>query len=286
MGQPSRIARATPHRGFTLVEILVVLVIIAILLSMAGLLTRGISAAQKRSLTATRIAGVDTALVQFVVQSRRLPCPADGRITSGFAKAGEEMLPCDAALDQSHGVVPWVTLGLPEVDATDGWDRRLTYRAHPTLVDANTMDMSSCDPAGTIAGPASVCSATCSASALGNCTPPSVFLAGTVPPGKGFRVQNVVGNALMNPPATGAAYVVVSHGESSGGAYLNSGQLSTTSTIDGWEEQRNYANLPIQPYYVDDSTTDIAGPNHIDDTVSRPSVLSVISKASLGPRSH
>jgi hypothetical protein len=57
--------------------------------------------------------------------------------------------------------------------------------------------------------------------------------------------------------------------------------------VDGTEEAKNYANLAILGYYVDDSISDVAGAaSHFDDLVSRPSLLSVINKAGLGPRAH
>ncbi len=43
-------------RGFTLVEIVVVLLIFGIILAMAAAITRGVVASQKRSVTATRMA--------------------------------------------------------------------------------------------------------------------------------------------------------------------------------------------------------------------------------------
>jgi prepilin-type N-terminal cleavage/methylation domain-containing protein len=287
MGPLSR-ARTSNPNGFTLVEILMVLVIVGILLAMAAVLTRGVSAAQKRSLTATRLAGVDAALVQFVMQQRRLPCPADGTIASGLANAGAESC---ALGNQVNGVVPWVALGIPEVDATDGWDRRFTYRVDPNLVVVSTpgaMDMSSCDPVGgTTLGPGSSCVSPCPTPGT-SCTNPTSYLIG-----KGLTVKDAVGNTLMTPPTaipstkTGAAYVVISHGETGGGAYLNSGTLTTSTTIDGTEEQKNYVTTPVtQPYYLDDSVSGLAGPSHFDDIVSRPSVLAVITKAALGPRSH
>ena len=282
---------ASRRRGFTLVEILVVLVIVAILLAMAMTLTRGITAAQKRSLTATRMAAVDAALVQFVMQQRRLPCPADGTIGNGLPNAGVEGWAAGACTTatQVNGVVPWITLGLSESDGTDGWDRRLTYRVHPTLVAANIMDMSQCDPAGAAAATgAGACQAPCTNATVGNCTTPTNYLIG-----KGLVIQNVVGATLMSQPTvavpsnSAAAYVVISHGETGGGAYLGSGQLATTTTTDGLEEAKNYATTAVtQPYYVDDSISDVAGASHFDDIVSRPSVLSVITKAALGPRSH
>ena len=172
--------------------------------------------------------------------------------------------------------------------STDGWDRRLTYRAQPALVTASGLDMSQCDPAGTGGPVGGACTAGCVSTNLAACTSPTNFLIG-----KGLTVKDIVGNTLMTPATalaptnTGAAYVVVSHGETGGGAYLNSGTLTTSTTTDGTEEQKNYATLPVtQPYYLDDSVSGLAGPSHFDDIVSRPSVLAVITKAALGPRSH
>jgi prepilin-type N-terminal cleavage/methylation domain-containing protein len=292
-------ARRNPRyaAGFTLVEIAVVLVILAIVIAMAALLTRGIAAGQKRSLTTTRLAGIDAAVVQFVMQQKRLPCPANGTVASTGVNPGLEArgAPGLCTNNQQDGVVPWAALGLAEADVTDGWERRLTYRVDPALTADNAMDMSACDPAGTgLAAAGNTClisppaAAPCTSAALGNCTPPSAFLIG-----KGLRIQNVVGGAVMarpagpNPPLPGAAYVAISAGESGGGAYLNSGQLSVTTTTDGTEErQQNYASLPLGLYYVDDGISDVPGPSHFDDIVSRPSVMSVISKAGLAPRSH
>lgn len=278
--------------GFTLVEIVVVIVILAVLIAMAAALTRGVNAAQKRSLTVTRLAGVDAALVQFVSQQRRLPCPANGTLESGNANAGIEMRDlvanvCSPA-NQQNGVVPWRALGLSEADATDGWDRRLTYRIDPALAQANAMNMSWCDPAGTEAGASpAACNTGCTNSTLANCTPPSRFLNT-----RGLQVRNKAGTVLMDPtatPHTGAAYVVVSAGESGGGAYLNSGQLGVSTVGDGTEELKNYASLPYAgpaTYYVDDSLSEVNDTTHFDDLVSRPPLLGVINKAGLGPRSH
>jgi prepilin-type N-terminal cleavage/methylation domain-containing protein len=284
MGLPSRASRSASPNGFTLVEILMVLVIVGVLLAMAAVLTRGVSAAQKRSVTATRLAGVDAALVQFVMQQRRLPCPADGTIASGAANAGTEQWAAGACTvaTQANGVVPWVTLGLPEIDGTDGWDRRFTYRVQSALVAANALDMSQCDPAGTGPAVGGACAGGCVSTNLAACTSPTNYLTG-----KGLSIRNVVGATLMAPPSTGAAYVVISHGETGGGAYLGTGTLTTSTTTDGTEEQKNYVTTAVtQPYYVDDSVSDLAGANHFDDIVSRPSLLSVITKAALGPRAH
>jgi prepilin-type N-terminal cleavage/methylation domain-containing protein len=276
-------------RGFTLIEIAVVLVIVAIMIAMAAFLTRGITSAQKRSTTTSRIATVDTALVQYAMVNKRLPCPANGTVASGVAGAGTELRAGGVCTgSQQNGVVPWTTLGLSETDASDGWDRRLTYRVAPPLAVDAGLDMSFCDPAGGGAlGATTPCNPACTSAALGSCTPPIAFLSG-----KGLAVRNIGGTALMDPsvtPSTGAAYVIVSHGESGGGGYLNSGVLFASTVGDGTEEMKNYASLAHVAgvtYYVDDTTVEIAGAGHYDDVLSRPSIMSVASKAGLGPRSH
>ncbi len=280
--------------GFTLIEIVMVLLIFGIVVAMAAAITRGVAASQKRSLTTTRMAGVDAALAQFVIQQRRLPCPGDGTLASSNANAGSEGARNAGGCtgNQQDGVVPWRALGLTETDATDGWDRRLTYRLDPLLGADRGMDMSWCDPSGTEGGitPRPSCNAACVATNTALCTPPVDFLRG-----RGLIVRNVAGTVLMDPqtatanPPTGAAYVLISHGESGGGAYLNGGTLAASAVGEGNEEMKNYASLPYTAgvtYYLDDSLQETAGVNHFDDVVSRPSILSVSSKAGLAPRSH
>ena len=287
---------ARKHRGFTLIEVVVVLLILGVMIAMAAAITRGVMAAQKRSVTATRMAVVDTALVQFVLQQKRLPCPADGTFASSANNAGIEGARTDAAgctTNLQHGIVPWRALGLTDVDVTDGWDRRLTYRIRPQEAILSALDASRCDPIGTEAPVApAACNPACTAATPAACTPPSRFLVG-----RGLMVRNAAGTGLPDTilmdrdanPHTGAAYVLISHGESGGGAYLNSGVLSASTTVDGNEELRNYANQIFDPaatYYVDSPIVENPGVTHFDDIVSRPTILAVISKAGLAPRSH
>lgn len=285
MGPNSKKASRQP--GFTLIEVVVVMLIFTIVIAMAAVITRGISAAQKRSITATRMAAVDAALILFVQQQKRLPCPADGTIDTSGVNPGVEMGGGAAACtgNQQKGVVPWRTLGITETDATDGWDRRLTYRVGPLLAQNGGMDLSWCDPAGAAPLAGTACATACTGA---TCTPPTTYLNG-----KGLQVRDNSGvTVLMDPnaaPHTGAAYVMLSAGESGGGAYLRSGLLSTSTVGDGTQELKNYASLPYTPgvtYYVDNSLIETADVTHFDDVVSRPTVMSVASKAGLGPRAH
>jgi len=112
-----------PQHGFSLVELTVVLVIVALL---AGGLMFGLSAQRDAATLQDARRQLDTvreALLGFAMANGRLPCPAPANLPNTDANAGKAPAPpCDNALQ--HGVVPWVTLGLPE---TDPWGNRLTY---------------------------------------------------------------------------------------------------------------------------------------------------------------
>jgi hypothetical protein len=256
---------------------------------------------QRREVTRQRMAGIETAIALFVSQNKRLPCPADGRIAGNAAGAGAEALVgggcqtvAGTANSQTHGVVPWLSLGLAEPDATDGWGSRITYRVAPELVAVNSLDLTSCDPGGTGGLSGGVCNAGCSAGTFpAVCTPPSTYTAA-----KGLKIRNIVSAALiMDPaatPSTGAAYVAISHGENRDGAYNNSGTLQVGSPASGTlEAANNAANVAFvnstsatAAAFIDDFPVYTAGTGHFDDSLLRPTVLTVATRAQLGPRAH
>ncbi len=306
-----RAQRGRPAGGFTLIEIAVVIVVLALLLAMlAGLATAMISQ-QRREVTRQKLAGVETALALFVSQNRRLPCPADGRLASDNANAGLERpvggINCQVvtgtANSQTHGVVPWRTLGLAESDVTDGWGNRMTYRVAPELVAADSMNLTNCDPGGTnnTLGAGNLCDNTCSSTTFPtSCNAPQVYTAA-----KGLRVRNLNATVTLimdHPsPSTGAAYVVISHGENGGSAYNNQGILQAGSPASGTLEANNngadvaFVHAASNTFatagggtgaFVDDFPAYADGNGHFDDFVLRPSILTVATKAQLGPRSH
>ena len=126
--------RSTPphhNNGFSLVELAIVLVIVALLTS--GLLL-GISAqrnAAENTDARRQLENIHEALLGFAMANGRLPCPADPALTSANATVGtEDRLNANSACNRIYGVVPWVTLGLPE---TDPWGRRFTYFANASF---------------------------------------------------------------------------------------------------------------------------------------------------------
>ncbi|MBL0142721.1 MAG: type II secretion system protein [Betaproteobacteria bacterium] len=287
-------ARAT---GFTLIEIAVVIVVLSFLLAMFAGIATSMLGQQRREVTRQRLAGVETAIALFVSQHRRLPCPAIGTAPGTDANAGKENPDPPTgvcAASQATGVVPWQALGLAEQDVTDGWGNRLTYRVSSDFVGAGSMNFTRCDPAGAADrnGAVDITNGYCV-----NPSPPSSTFTPSewtdpknVTAGRGLDVKNLAGGTTMNSaltPSTGAAYVVISHGENGEGAYNNQGVLQAgAGTASGTEEAKNAANLALAPYYVDDFPSYPASAGHFDDFVLRPSILTVATKAQLGPRAH
>lgn len=286
------------HGGFTLIEIAVVIVILGFLLAMLIGIASSLIGQQRRESTRQRLAGVETALALFVSQYRRLPCPANGQLAGTDANAGLEQPvgggPCAVAgvvNSQQHGVVPWRTLGISEQDATDGWGNRLTYRVATQFVNAGAMNFTNCDPAGPIANPRNgavdptygYCGTAQCATPYLACVTPSVVVTGY-----GLEVRNLAGAIIMDPAlGTGAAYVAISHGENTAGAYNNTGTLQAANAVaSGTEEAaRNAANVAVS-YFVDDFPVYGAGTGHFDDFLLRPAILTVANRAQLGPRAH
>lgn len=294
--------RSSRAGGFTLIEIAVVIVVLALLLGMMAGMATAMLGQQRREATRQRLTGVDTAIALFVSQNQRLPCPANGTLAGTDANAGVEQITlgtpnvCSVggvAGSQQHGVVPWRALGLAEQDVTDGWGNRLTYRVAPDFITAPSMNMTYCDPGGTLsttealASPGGYCSTTCSSATFpGSCTKPAAITAN-----RGLQIRNLAGTVTMNPGATpvssGAAYVVISHGENGKGAYGNGGVVQAAANVEsGTEEAKNAADLALGAYYVDDFPAYAGGTGHFDDFVLRPTILTVATKAQLGPRAH
>ena len=122
----------SPSKGFTLAEMAVAVVILAILLF--GAMVPFSTQMDIRNVADTRrtMSSILDAIVGFAQANGRLPCPANGATATGLPGAGIEQLSgnsCSATM----GVVPWATLGTPE---TDAWGRRFSYRVSPVFADS------------------------------------------------------------------------------------------------------------------------------------------------------
>ncbi len=296
-GRRNGALRAPTMRGFSLVEIAVVLIVISVLMVIVAAPLGAVRAQRATEDTNAKLAALDATIAVYVAQNGRLPCPADGTLDgTANANAGLEQGGGAAActlVNQTGGVVPWKTLGVQLADVTDGWGNVFTYRVDESLVRTQAMNFTACSPGGTGAAtgvaPNLTCAPCTSATFPAACTPPATVIAG-----RGIRVRDVGGTLLADPAAavsTGVAYAVISHGENRNGSYSPQGVLQAGgSPASGTEEARNAANLPNTPagtfYLVDSPAMFADGVTHFDDIVLRRTILALASKAGLAPRAY
>jgi len=182
------------NKGFTLAEMAVAVVILALLLF--GAMVPFSTQVDLRNVAETKrtMDSIKDAIIGFTQANGRLPCPANGSIATGGANAGIEQASCSAT---PYGVIPWVTLGVPE---NDSWGRRFSYSVTPIFADA----------VGTTFG----------------CTPT------TTPTLSSFAFCSV-GTLTVNtrsdstraltPVGSGLTAVIISHGKNGFGGYISNG---------------------------------------------------------------
>lgn len=152
--RPPRSVSLVSSRGFTLIELSIVVVIISMLLSLGlGVLNAQlVSAAQAE--TKKRQAIIKDALTAYLGANKRLPCPDipnnthgttdTSQVTGGEDRAGG--IPTGAC-SGNIGVVPYATLGLGRELAMDGWGNFMSYSVPPatgTCPDGIAWSLSDC----------------------------------------------------------------------------------------------------------------------------------------------
>jgi prepilin-type N-terminal cleavage/methylation domain-containing protein len=119
----SEAVRDTPQRGFTLLEITVVLFIVGLMIAgLFGPLETQLEARDRRQ-TQDSLQQIVDALYGYALTNRRLPCPdtdGDGRANPVFDGADLGTAVCD----QLVGRLPWSELAVAQNDA---WGNRFTY---------------------------------------------------------------------------------------------------------------------------------------------------------------
>lgn len=118
--------------GFSLVDLSISLLVSSLLMSGFVSMFSSRVHVEREAESKHAVREARQALVSYAIANGRLPCPANPAIASGQENAGiAGALQGEQCMFGYSGVVPWVTLGLKELDA---WGNRLTYRVSRELV--------------------------------------------------------------------------------------------------------------------------------------------------------
>jgi type II secretory pathway pseudopilin PulG len=253
--------------GFSLVEIAFVLVIAGLALG-AGLSVLGSRLAQGRiDTTRDRSEAIRQALVAFVAQNARLPCPAAPGIVEGVAGynvervagvAGAQTCTAGAGLTNtiagaaplgvSRGTVPCTTLGLTNEACLDAWGSRFTYFVQNAAVRLTPNTVSG------MRGSMTVHTVVAPGAAVTN--------AGLAPTGNQINACSAI--AGDNACNLAAVAMVISHGANRGGGFVPTSAvvMPAVGGVSAYETENSDNNIQfMQNAYIED------GANSFDDIV-------------------
>jgi prepilin-type N-terminal cleavage/methylation domain-containing protein len=224
---PRRIRPSRLQSGFTLAELAIVLIIVALLLG--GLLMPLSMQTDLRRYADTKksMDEIKEALIGFALANGRLPCPADPLIADSTGNAGVERVGGCATAATQVGVIPWVTLNVAE---TDQWGRRFKYRVTYQFADSpNTT------PA--LGTEVPVCAATAINSSFALCAWGDMKVQNRDPTSK-----TAYDIASLRLPA-----VFLSAGKNGYGAYTPQGGVYAPVPASNVDEATNAAAVPVPP---------------------------------------
>ena len=244
-------------RGFTLLEMAMVLGIIGLIMGTILSMTKTLTTSSKISATQSKEALIKAALINFIAVNNRLPCPADPTGASLIPPnplgsealnpayvypAAKQCLQTMSLGGVYAGAVPWVTLGLTQDAATDGYNQFFTYLVAVTAIQTvpAASVISGLPAISGLKGAISIyASAATLTSPINNCTPTG---------------------SIYNPCS--AVAVIISHGADGYGAYTSSGALNTPTTV--FPDEQVNANRNYQIVMKDAA---ISSTNPFDDII-------------------
>jgi len=119
------------HRGFSLVELAVVLAIVALLVGSAMMTLSAQVESRNNDETMRRLNAAAEAVLAYAIVNRRLPCPATAGTTGDEAFAGAN------CTTWYGGFLPARSIGFQPVDAAgygiDTWNNRIRYAVAQTV---------------------------------------------------------------------------------------------------------------------------------------------------------
>jgi len=227
-----------PRRGFTLLEMSVVLVIVSVVMGSIAIMGNRWTEAERYRQTRSTMEAIDRALLVYYRAYRRLPCP--GNLTYAFSNANyglESAVPgtCSGGTpvvntvsgNMVAGAVPADALDIPRSMMTDAWGRRIVYSVDRRIT--------AYDGADTAANRYDVAEA----SAIGAI---AIYLSG----------------GATKRHTWDALYALLSAGPDGHGAYMENGTryFSGSTNADEWEncDCNATAATPTDNVYIQSST--------------------------------
>ncbi len=213
--------------GFTLVEMAVVLVIIGLLIMTVFPALTIARISNQRSVTQSNLNALMLATASYVQANGCLPCPTPANVTgAGFGRVrGDTAAAACNGCATAEGVVPYVSLGISQNVARDGWQHWITMRVDPALTTATI---------GAVVPPAAGCTAVdLSASpVVATCTLQGASQKGLCQSKLG--TANRVAVQTAGGASQQAAVIFVSHGSKGYGAFLAGAQSAETGFNNGF----------------------------------------------------
>ena len=147
----------TQTRGFTLIEMSVVIVLIGAIIGTVAVVFSSVLKQFQYKETATKLEAIQNALYEYRVAFNTLPCPADITLAIGdthFGVMAQNLGSCTGgvpaanfsgtgftAQEPREGMVPTQALHLPDDYAFDGWGHRIMYVVNKDLTQAGAFNI-------------------------------------------------------------------------------------------------------------------------------------------------
>lgn len=251
------------NKGFTLVEMSIVLIVVGLVILIVYPAMNAVRSGTQRQATDSHLQALLRATAVYAQANGCLPCPTPATTSGGgFGRVrGDTGTAVCAACTIPVGIAPFVSLGVPEFMAKDGWGRWITMRVDPAL----TVNFG-------VVPPTSPCTAADVTSGI--CTAVGLSQKGLCR--TGLPAINRITVQTLNGSTQQAGVIFVSHGANGYGAFfaaalgglLNGTRLSfpagTPACASSGHEQCN-ATTSTLTFYNDPAV--VGGNNPFDDSL-------------------